>query len=496
MRKRKSIILPVIILFSVCIAIFSFGYYGYQQSILSSTKYWYHCEGGLIYELNLDTDEDDYYADCNDYYVNKRCRGRNIESTVKISPEDTARLLCSDATSRLNNSVVYMNGKITECYNDYDFCYNIRTTNEDFNTNAQYSWSWITDGKVTLNYQCKSSDGVSQGGLVYRLSTYDTRITCKKKPGSEDYICGGFHTNPANQGNEYRYGDTGIIEISYIDLIDWDKTNSEFIYIHAGCFGKYYADYKGDYVLIQDYLKIPIALIDQCVTNNDCNVGLEKTIEIPPVVQETTWFQVKCNKDGVVAWRSSDRTQNDDGLDWNDWCSGNIEVLNEEVRTRVIEEGYTKTEYVKIFDDSINRECKDGRCVEPMVCGDGVCEVGENCPQDCDIPIVCGDGICDMGEQCIEDCGCNNDTFICPNGVEVKRNPNNNCNFYECIDCVDMDWMPNAKDFCKTEEITQTSNCGNTRVVNGEKNCETRYLVVGIASTLLAIFAGILTKIL
>lgn len=38
--------------------------------------------------------------------------------------------------------------------------------------------------------------------------------------------------------------------------------------------------------------------------------------------------------------------------------------------------------------------------IEP-VCGDGVCDITENCEADC---IVCGDGLCDLGEVCDEDC--------------------------------------------------------------------------------------------
>ena len=40
------------------------------------------------------------------------------------------------------------------------------------------------------------------------------------------------------------------------------------------------------------------------------------------------------------------------------------------------------------------------------VCGDGICEVGEDCPSDCETPPdpVCGDGVCEPGEVCEEDC--------------------------------------------------------------------------------------------
>ncbi len=49
-------------------------------------------------------------------------------------------------------------------------------------------------------------------------------------------------------------------------------------------------------------------------------------------------------------------------------------------------------------------------CIEPPVCGNGVCEIGEdavNCPQDCSTA-VCGNGICEPPEtaqSCPQDCG-------------------------------------------------------------------------------------------
>jgi len=47
-------------------------------------------------------------------------------------------------------------------------------------------------------------------------------------------------------------------------------------------------------------------------------------------------------------------------------------------------------------------------CGACPVCGNGWCEAGEYCPQDCG---VCGDGICGGGENCSTCCG---DCGVCP----------------------------------------------------------------------------------
>ena len=54
--------------------------------------------------------------------------------------------------------------------------------------------------------------------------------------------------------------------------------------------------------------------------------------------------------------------------------------------------------------------CGDGQCDEGEMCaddcatcGDGVCEEGEDCEIDCQV-IEWGDGLCSVGEECIEDC--------------------------------------------------------------------------------------------
>jgi len=39
--------------------------------------------------------------------------------------------------------------------------------------------------------------------------------------------------------------------------------------------------------------------------------------------------------------------------------------------------------------------------------------------------------------------------------------------------CIDTSWSPDVTDYCSDRTITQTSNCGNTRSVNGQKVCNT-----------------------
>lgn len=95
-----------------------------------------------------------------------------------------------------------------------------------------------------------------------------------------------------------------------------------------------------------------------------------------------------------------------------------------------------KCEIVRIDPNPI---CGDGICdqgeecildcgitPEP-VCGDGICEQGENCPADCEEPEpVCGDGICEQGENCPADCV--NPRPVCGDGTcEVGENCDPDC---------------------------------------------------------------------
>ncbi len=51
--------------------------------------------------------------------------------------------------------------------------------------------------------------------------------------------------------------------------------------------------------------------------------------------------------------------------------------------------------------------CSGGECIQ--VCGNNHCESNETyeiCPLDCERPVLCGDGVCDTGEDCCVDCGC------------------------------------------------------------------------------------------
>lgn len=90
-------------------------------------------------------------------------------------------------------------------------------------------------------------------------------------------------------------------------------------------------------------------------------------------------------------------------------------------------------------------------CKQPgQVCeADGVCRI----PQGIDV-IHCGNDECN---QTTEKC--------CPSGCKPKSS---SCGGGSCTDT---DWTPDPKTVCNTRDVTQTSNCGNTRVVKGTKDC-------------------------
>jgi hypothetical protein len=60
----------------------------------------------------------------------------------------------------------------------------------------------------------------------------------------------------------------------------------------------------------------------------------------------------------------------------------------------------------------VSEMCVSGVCVGSSVCGDGACNIGEdcsNCPSDCGLCVSCGDGVCDSPIEdpfnCPFDCG-------------------------------------------------------------------------------------------
>lgn len=135
---------------------------------------------------------------------------------------------------------------------------------------------------------------------------------------------------------------------------------------------------------------------------------------------------------------------------------------------------------------SVSAECGDGICDanetemtcpedcdagDGSVCGDGACSGLENeasCPEDCSAG-GCGDGICDpdeTAEGCPEDCDpdslilndtdCQNDTFTCPGGVVLYRDPALNCEFPACP--TDPSQEP-CVDFCGDGDCQYDESC-------------------------------------
>lgn len=474
MKKKNPFIFFIFIFILVIVSIISFIIFGVQYSIVQETRYFYNCEGSFIYELDYSHGNNNFYVDCNDYYVGKTCRGRGIESSTKLTKEETASKLCKTLSENINNSAVFQNGRVSSCTSSYDHCYRMDTNNEDMGTYAEFSWSWVFDKTLKLKYSCESTDSTTKAGLVYRVSQFDTRMKCRKIPGQEDYECGGFHTNPLNQGNIYNFNDVGEIEISYLDLLEWNKTGYDLIYVHVGCFGKYYADFLSDYVFIQDYMSFPIGLMAQCKNTDECNDGIRKEVYIDPVYKDVKWCLVRCLRDGTSGWYGNDCQG------WNVGCGGNKCIVQPdgscrdsgytEIRQELVTEGYYTTEYHKIFDDNVYRECINNKCQKPSICGDGICDISEDCLEDCQIL-------------------CNSDVFECSDGTILQRDINNDCKFPKCPTCITQDWQPSPSEYCSYEEFTQKSNCGEERTITGTKNCQNKYLVGGIVSSFLLIIA-------
>jgi len=106
--------------------------------------------------------------------------------------------------------------------------------------------------------------------------------------------------------------------------------------------------------------------------------------------------------------------------------------------------------YECIDDDDCNNNetCVDNECItipeltpkNESSCGNGICgsyESYESCPADCEKPIICGDNICNEGEDCCIDCGCE-EHFECINNSCAPIHEcitNSDCGDYE--ECVD-----------------------------------------------------------
>lgn len=93
-------------------------------------------------------------------------------------------------------------------------------------------------------------------------------------------------------------------------------------------------------------------------------------------------------------------------------------------------------------------------------CGDDICDSGENtstypyyCPQDCD-------GIENENESEDEIVFCTMDAKMCPDGSYVGRDPENNCEFYDCPSedeeqnsCNNLYWIDNTNKNCSQKEF-------------------------------------------
>jgi hypothetical protein len=115
--------------------------------------------------------------------------------------------------------------------------------------------------------------------------------------------------------------------------------------------------------------------------------------------------------------------------------------------------------------------CSNVADTDERNCGDGVCSANEDyntCGADCPRPIVCGNGLCEVGESetCASDCG-----PVCGNGICEPNETSASCAF-DCDTCSDTDggyqpylqgtvsgvnsgWPFSGTDFCAGDTVVE-----------------------------------------
>ncbi|MBT4174107.1 hypothetical protein HOE07_00340, partial [archaeon] len=190
----------------------------------------------------------------------------------------------------------------------------------------------------------------------------------------------------------------------------------------------------------------------------------------------------------------------DDGIDNN--CDG---YIDENCIEEIFEAPTTETEKECYTDDDCeyDEECEDNECVEKTyyatesdstsssggssssggggtttttttdpICGDGVCDSDEDCPEDCYVS-VCGDGVCDSDEDCPTDCyvsvcgdGICDSNEDCPTDCEVTvPDITGECGDGVCDKKENFNICPQD---CKEPIIEPTEDCEEIKPVCGD----------------------------
>jgi len=116
--------------------------------------------------------------------------------------------------------------------------------------------------------------------------------------------------------------------------------------------------------------------------------------------------------------------------------------------------------------------CTPDNSCQANTCSNSTCV--NNCNQtlpgtkNCTTLPSCSDGIKNQDETGI-DCGGSCPSCGCPSGT--TKCSDNACRVSCAVNCTDSSWSGDTTSTCKTNNVTQTSNCGKTRMVAGTKDC-------------------------
>jgi len=158
-----------------------------------------------------------------------------------------------------------------------------------------------------------------------------------------------------------------------------------------------------------------------------------------------------------------------------------LDPLEEGSYTITVTVTYKETESSNSYTLSVASSCGDGSCdigeqcvADCAICGDGLCEEGEVCALDCDeiVNAICGDGICELGETCSIDC-IEEPVSTCGDNIcQETENPascSEDCSVPICGDniCESLENQASCPDDCKVRQtgIAQMTNYQITQFI-------------------------------